>query len=255
MTNRAIGRRTGLNEETVAHALRKLEAIGLYKDGFAVLPDDKKDWFRTGDGGGFAGYRNYVRSPTSELTVIQHSVFSYLLHCKEQKFRPKTGWTPAYIAKALRCSTETVKKSLERLNEFGLLHWDGSTISFYKTLYPDHLMLFLSKDEEASSIAFGEDLDAPPVSAITRLREKALEVHDPLEERIVRRLKDNLSCDDDEVREFLPDLLYYMRVRDIMPRCDPELDDTIRRWMNEDDDKAKADKCISSAVGAQPIAQ
>ena len=129
-SNRAIGRRTGLNEETVATVLRKLEALGLYRDGLAKLPDDKKAWFRTGGKGGLAGFRNYVRSPSGELTVVQHSVFSYALHCKMQKFRPKSGLTPTYIAKVLGLLVGTVRRALERLNEFGLLKWDGLTITF-----------------------------------------------------------------------------------------------------------------------------
>jgi len=172
MSNRGIGRRTGLNEETVASVLRKLEALGLHQNGLAELSDDKRKWFRASESGTFAGFRNYVRSPSSELTVVQHSVFSYALHCKAKNFRPKSGLTPAYIAKVLGSSAETVKKALERLNEFGLLKWDGFTINFYRTLYPDHLMLFLGKDEESSSISIGDDLDAPPESAVRRLREK-----------------------------------------------------------------------------------
>jgi DNA-binding transcriptional regulator YhcF (GntR family) len=144
---RRVAKRTGIKEETVAAATKRLRGCGLLSDDNAVIsPCPHLDWFQPLDtllkrheGQHFTkwlrNWRYYVRQPGSEnpLTVPAVMVYSLIRHSVLGKWKPQHGWSYEYLSLVLGMTAKTVSSALSKLEELGFVAiLDGMRFQLYR---------------------------------------------------------------------------------------------------------------------------
>jgi DNA-binding transcriptional regulator YhcF (GntR family) len=142
-TGRQIARATGLRATTVALVIKRLESFGLISEHKVQAPPDT--WFRSRKNDepkhwrdGFAYWRYLVRKPACGLSPLESALYSFLAHANGnfggKRWRPRQGWSEAYLSRVLRCNRETIRTALYKLEEEKLLIWAANPNGINVTL-------------------------------------------------------------------------------------------------------------------------
>jgi DNA-binding Lrp family transcriptional regulator len=146
-SHRRVAKRTGIKEETVAAASKRLRECGLLDmDGSVSSPCPCLDWFHPLDSllkkherehfsKWLWNWRCYIRQPGPEnpLTVPAVMLYSLIRHSVIGGWKPKDGWSYEYLSVVLGLTATTVSNALLKLEQLGFLtKFDGMRFRLYK---------------------------------------------------------------------------------------------------------------------------
>ena len=133
-SRRQVARAVGMGRDAVARADRELMEAGLL-DCNLIPQEPPEGWFQKKKKidpakhwrHGYTSWTKYVPKPDCRMSLLTICCWSYIAHCAQSGWTPRSGVGASYLAAVLRAARESVQRVLAILKESQLIQRrDGS---------------------------------------------------------------------------------------------------------------------------------